>query len=111
MHGTVRRWAPSVRWMGDLAADTAAVGVDGRYRAAISGDWEIWGPMGGYVAAVALRAMGSEVDPSLEPASFTCQFLSPAKFDAVDIEVTVRRASRRAAAVTARMTQDGRDVL
>ena len=97
--------------MGDLAADTAVAGSDGRYRATISGDWEIWGPMGGYVAAVALRALAAEVAPGHEPASFTCQFLSPAEFAPVDIEVRFRRSSPRTSAVVAHMTQDGRDVL
>jgi acyl-CoA thioesterase-2 len=97
--------------VGDLAHDTEVVGSNGRYRATLSGDWEIWGPMGGYVAAVALRAAAPEAPPGLEPASFTCQFLSPARFEAVDIEVIVRRASRRAAALTARITQDGKAIL
>ena len=41
--------------MGDLAIDTAVEGSDGRYRARLSRDWEIWGPNGGYLAAIALR--------------------------------------------------------
>ena len=45
--------------MGDLAVDTAVRPTgEGRYEAELSGDWEIWGPMGGYVAACALRADG-----------------------------------------------------
>ena len=43
--------------MGDLANDTAIQPRgDGCYAASLSADWEIWGPMGGYVAACALRA-------------------------------------------------------
>ena len=43
--------------MGDLAVDRAVEPIgDGRYRAMVSQDWEIWGPMGGYVASIALRA-------------------------------------------------------
>jgi acyl-CoA thioesterase-2 len=97
--------------VGDLAHDTEVVGADGCYRATVSGDWEIWGPMGGYVAAIALRAAAQEAPAGLEPATFTCQFLSPARFEAVDINVTVRRASRRAAAITAHVEQDGTAVL
>jgi acyl-CoA thioesterase-2 len=99
------------RTVGDLGQDTSVVGADGRYRATISGDWEIWGPMGGYVAAVALRAAAAEAPPGLEPASFTCQFLSAARFEAVDIDVSIRRASRRAAAIEARITQGGTAIL
>src|SRR5437868_8738815 len=97
--------------MGDLSLDTACGGGDGRYRASLSGDWEIWGPMGGYVAAVALRAIGTEVAPAHEPASFTCQFLSAARFEPVDIEVEIRRSSRRTTYAAARMTQNGTDIL
>lgn len=46
--------------MGDLDRDTALTGSAGRYTAALSEDWRIWGPNGGYVAAVALRAAGAE---------------------------------------------------
>jgi acyl-CoA thioesterase II len=91
--------------VGDLAQDTAVEGRAGSYRAVLSKDWEIWGPMGGYVAAVALRAMAGDVPDGFEPASFTCQFLSVARFGAVDIAVTVRRGSRRAMAVDAHITQ------
>ena len=46
--------------MGDLEHDTRLSGADGRYTATISEDWRIWGPNGGYMAAVALRAAGME---------------------------------------------------
>src|SRR3972149_468660 len=44
--------------MGDFDIDTRVEGSGGRYRAHISREWEIWGPNGGYVAAIALRAAG-----------------------------------------------------
>lgn len=54
--------------MGDLAEDTAPESLgEGRYRVTLSQDWEIWGPMGGYVAACALRAAG-EANPHPVPA-------------------------------------------
>jgi acyl-CoA thioesterase-2 len=47
--------------VGDLEIDTALEYVgEGRYRATLSGEWQIWGPMGGDVAAVAVRAAGAE---------------------------------------------------
>ena len=56
--------------MGDLAADTAVTEVgEGRYTARLSRDWEIWGPMGGYVAATALRAAGAA--SPFDPVSYT----------------------------------------
>ena len=57
--------------MGNLADDSVVERVDdGRYTAKLSSDWEIWGPMGGYVAAVALRAAGAE-SPFSRPAAFS----------------------------------------
>jgi acyl-CoA thioesterase-2 len=96
--------------MGDLAADTAVEGSDGRYRAVLSRDWEIWGPNGGYVAAVALRAVGAAT-PLRRPASFTCHFLSVASFDVVDIEVTPLREAKRAASWRVSITQQDRPIL
>ena len=56
--------------MGDVEIDTAPEPVgDGRYRAGCMGDWEIWGPCGGYVAAIALRAAGAESPSPVPPAS------------------------------------------
>ena len=54
--------------MGDLGVDTAvhaAPGDDGPVRTTLNRDWEIWGPMGGYVAAVALPGgrRGLDVPP------------------------------------------------
>jgi len=46
--------------MGDLAADTAVVARGDRsLRSDVERGLEIWGPMGGYVAACALRAAGA----------------------------------------------------
>lgn len=97
--------------MGDLAADTAVEHLGGgRYRATLSKDWEIWGPMGGYVAAVALRAVG-EASPFERPASFSCHYLGVAAFDAVDVEVEPLRLARQAASHRVSITQDGRPIL
>jgi hypothetical protein len=65
---------------GRLAIDTA---VEERRTllGAIVADWEIWGPNGGYVAAIALRAAGAATHLR-RPASFACHFLSVGEFDA-----------------------------
>jgi len=97
--------------MGDLDKDTRVEGGGGRYTATLSEDWRIWGPMGGYVASVALRAAAAEVSAGLRPASFSCQFFAPARFDVLDIAVRVRRASKRTAALTASIAQDGTAIL
>jgi acyl-CoA thioesterase II len=96
--------------MGDLAADTAVEGSDGHYRARLSRDWEIWGPNGGYLAVIALRAAGART-PLRRPASFTCHFLGVANFDVVDLDVRVVRESRRAASIAVSMTQVGKPIL
>lgn len=95
--------------MGDFAADTAVEGSKGRYRARLSRDWEIWGPNGGYVAAVALRAAGA-ASQLRRPATFSGHFLSVAEFDVVDLEVTMLRAAKRAESMRVSMTQKGRPI-
>jgi acyl-CoA thioesterase II len=95
--------------VGDFAVDTAVEGHDGRYRARLSRDWEIWGPNGGYVAAIALRAAGLAT-PLRRPASFAGHFLAVADFAEVDLEVATLRASSRAASLRVAMTQAGRPI-
>jgi acyl-CoA thioesterase len=90
--------------MGDLAADTEVVGENGHYRARLSRDWEIWGPCGGYVAAVLLRAAGAHASLA-RPATFACHFLGVAAFDDVELEVTTLRATRRTESVRVTMRQ------
>ncbi len=97
--------------MGDLEEDTAIERVGpGRYRANVSADWALLGPVGGYLASIALRAAGSQATLP-RPGSLSCQFLSRARFDVVDIEVDCLRTSPSAQALTVRMTQRGTPVL
>ena len=97
--------------MGDLTTDTAVESVgDGRYVGRLSADWEIWGPMGGYVAAIALRAAGLE-SPFSRPASFACHYLGVATFDDVDVIVTPNRVGRGAASHRVVLTQGGKSIL
>lgn len=97
--------------MGDLEVDTTVERVDDQhFRATLSRDWEIWGPMGGYVAAVALRAAG-EIDPAARPAAFSCHYLSVARFEPVDVHVQVRRRGRSASSLRVEVTQEDRAIL
>jgi acyl-CoA thioesterase-2 len=104
--------------MGDLGAQTAVVPVDDatvgegthRFTAMVHPDWEIWGPEGGYVAAIALRAAGA-VSPFARPASFFCHYLSVAAFEPVDLEVTTLRSGRTVLSQQVHMSQHGRPVL
>ena len=96
--------------MGDFERDTRLEGADGRYRAELSADWEIWGPNGGYVAAIALRAVGLEAEIP-RPAAFACHFLSVARFGPVDVEVEPIRRGRRSESLRVSIHQDERPIL
>lgn len=99
--------------MGDLADDTAVRPSghgDGHYEATLSPEWEIWGPMGGYVAACALRAVGAATEQP-RPATFSCHYLGVARFGPVDLQVETRRSGRTAASHRVEVTQEGRPIL
>jgi acyl-CoA thioesterase-2 len=108
--------------VGDLAQDTAVVpveadgrdgGLDGDVRhftGRLSPEWAIWGPAGGYVASVALRAAGA-ASPFARPASFSCHFLGVGAFEEVDLTVRTLRAARTAWSQRVEMTQGGRPLL
>jgi acyl-CoA thioesterase len=97
--------------VGDFVAQTALEPIgEHRYRAVLSEDWMLWGPAGGYVSAIALRAAG-EASSFRRPASFACQYLSVARFAPVELHVESLRSGRRTEALRVAMTQDGRLVL
>src|SRR4051812_3005820 len=97
--------------MGDLGQDTAVEPCgDGRYRATINADWEIWGPMGGYVASCALRAAG-DASEHAHPAALSCHYLGVARFEPVDITVETQKRGRTATSQLVRINQDGRPIL
>lgn len=96
--------------MGDLALDTSLAGADGQYTASLSRAWEIWGPNGGYIAALALRAAGASCG-SARPASLVGHFLGVARFDApLEIACTTLRAARSAQSVRVTLRQGSRPV-
>jgi acyl-CoA thioesterase len=76
----------------------------------LSDAWEIWGPNGGYLAAIALRAAGRCAEIP-RPASFYCHFLSSPGFDEVELTVELLKRGRRSESLAVRMTQGGRQVL
>jgi acyl-CoA thioesterase len=96
--------------MGDLDADTRLEGGDGRYTVALSADWKIWGPNGGYVAAIALRAAGLE-SKLARPASFSCQFLEAGAFEPAQVRVEPLRRGKAAEAFGVSLEQSGRRLL
>jgi acyl-CoA thioesterase len=94
----------------DLEQATRVEGDAGRYHACLSDEWEIWGPNGGYLAAIALRAAG-ELAEIRRPASFYCHFLSSPAFEVVELDVSVLKRGRRAESFAVAMTQRGKLVL
>jgi acyl-CoA thioesterase len=97
--------------MGNLGSDTAIepIGED-RYRAALSPDWAMWGPNGGYLAAIALRAAGASANLA-RPASVSCGFLSTAKGAEVTLAVTRVRSGRRAELLSVTMLEGDRPIV
>lgn len=97
--------------MGDLESQTAVEKIEeGCYRAVLDPDWAIWGPNGGYVSAIALRAAGAE-SHFRRPASYLCQFLSVADFAEVDLRVETLRRGRKTQALRVSMHQGERRIL
>src|SRR2546426_1987928 len=96
--------------MPSLDLDTRVSGAEGRYRAVISSDWEVWGPNGGYVAAIALRAAGADARIP-RPVAFAGHYLSVARFAPVDLAVAVAHRGRRSESLRVSMTQEGKPVL
>ncbi|HEV3227374.1 MAG TPA: thioesterase family protein [Acidimicrobiales bacterium] len=97
--------------MGNLGVDTAVVKVDDhRYRGVLNKDWEIWGPMGGYIASYGLRAIAAE-SAFPRPASFSCHYLAVAAFEEIEVVVTPLRSSRVAGSYRAEIWQGERRIL
>jgi hypothetical protein len=90
---------------GDFDADTVFEGGEGRYRATLSDAWEIWGPAGGYVSAIALRAAGAH-SRFQRPASYACNYLGVAKFAPIDIVVSTLRSAKRSEVIRVALVQD-----
>lgn len=72
-------------------------------------DWALWGPAGGYLSALALRAMG-EATAFSQPFSLSCQFLRLARFEPVRIRVTILRSGKRSECLRADVVQDDKIV-
>jgi len=97
--------------MGDLAADTTVEQTGpSTFTCDLSPDWEIWGPNGGYLAAVAMRAAGI-ASGRARPASITAHFVGAGRSEPVEISVEVNRETKVATSVTARISQEGRPLL
>ncbi len=94
-----------------FAKDTSvAPGGNGRCSARIDPGWWIErGPNGGYLAAILLRAMTTEVDdPERRPRTLTVQYLRAPEAGRVELGTTVERTGKQLTTVSARMYQGQR---
>jgi len=99
---------------GAFALATAVVpvdgGEDGRYTAEIHQGWDIGGNAnGGYLMAIAGRAMADEVGRA--PLTLTAHYLRPGPAGPCEIDVDVLRMGRRLATARATMLVDGKPIL
>jgi hypothetical protein len=80
---------------------------DGRYRARVTDRWSI-GPVpnGGYVLAIATRALGHALAPR-DPIAVTAHYLRPAIPGEAEVLVDVAKVGKKFATASARVIQDG----
>ncbi len=100
--------AEADRFTRDTAVDRMG---PGRYRGRIDPGWSVVdgaAPNGGYVMALAARAMRADI-PHPDPVTLTAHFLAPPVPGPVDVEVEVVRSGRRHTTVAARLLQEGRE--
>lgn len=96
--------------MGSFGDDTAVTGSAGRYTATLDDSWAIWGPAGGYIAGVALRAAGAESSFG-RPANCAVHFLGVARFAPVEVTVEVVKRTRRTESLRVLVHQDDKLML
>lgn len=76
-----------------LASDTEVEGSDDKYICTLHPNWNMGGPLGGYIAAVSIRAAAREAEQPF-PLSYHCQFLSTAGFGETSIDVHALQRGR-----------------
>jgi len=83
---------------------------EGRWDVNLPEDWGLWSPAGGYITALALRAVG-EVTAFARPASMTCHFLRMGRYAPAEVMVGTVKTGRRSELLKADMVQDGKALL
>lgn len=95
--------------MAGLVEATAIGSGDSGSTATLDPAWDIWGPAGGYVAAIALSAVRTRAEAGNRPVTLTGQFVRMARPGLLDVEVApVRTGGTALFAVT--LSQEGRPV-
>lgn len=94
--------------MADLAQATRVEQSGPRtFDAELSPEWEIWGPQGGYLASVALRAAGITSERA-RPVSIHAHFVGAGRTGPIQLRTEVNRATKVATSVTVHLEQEGR---
>jgi acyl-CoA thioesterase II len=96
--------------MGDLERASQLSGDGDLFTVDLSRDWEIWGPSGGYLAAIALRAAG-RVARINRVATLHVHYLRPARFERAELRVQVLSAGKRAESISVEMRQADKPVM
>ena len=96
--------------MGNFVEATSLTKQAGVYVADLDREWFIWGPFGGYLGALAMRAIGSDSRFD-RPATFNCQYLSAGGPGRVEVAVVSRKLGRRAEYLQASVSQAGKLLL
>lgn len=91
--------------------DTTVQEEGGTLRAEIHRRWDIWGPNGGYLAAIALRAAGMRAGADQRPAGISCQYLRRGRFGPARLDVEPLKPGRSASCFGVTMTQEGERTL
>lgn len=73
--------------MSGLIEATALLADGARRHVQLDPAWDIWGPAGGYIAAIALRAVGDHAAAGQRPLTITGQFVRVAKPGLIDVAV------------------------
>ncbi|MDZ4054278.1 MAG: thioesterase family protein [Phenylobacterium sp.] len=97
--------------MSAFHVDTRVSREGDRFRGRLSPDWEVTGPNGGYMAAIALRAVGQIAEPGHRPLSLSCQYLNRARSDEVEIVVEKVKSGVATACYSASLLQGGMVIL
>ena len=83
---------------------------EGRFGVRLRENWALWGPAGGYLCALVLRAAGASTTFT-RPVSLAVQYLSVGRFEDAVLEVSSLRAGRRSEALRIDLRQQDRLLL
>lgn len=95
--------------MTGLREATVVQALDNGLTVSLDPAWNIWGPAGGYIAAIALNAVRGRADAGHRPVSMTGQFVRLAKPGELDVSIaTIKTGGSALFAVT--LGQDSQPV-